>query len=84
MQASAWGSIVQAIWSFFLALRVRGLGSAWTTGHLLREKEMADLLEIPHDAYTQAGLFPVAYTIGSDFKPAYRKPLSEVVSWNRF
>jgi len=29
-------------------------------------------------------LFPIAYTIGTDFKPAWRKPLSEVVSWNRF
>ena len=44
-QASLWGSIVQATWSFFLALRARGLGSAWTTGHLYREKEMAELLD---------------------------------------
>jgi len=83
-QASLWGSILQATWSFFLALRARGLGSAWTTGHLYREKEMADLLGIPCDDYTQVGLFPVAYTLGTDFRPAYRKAVSEVVGWNQF
>ena len=83
-QASQWGSILQAVWSFMLALRARGLGSAWTTGHLWREREVAELLGIPYEAFMQTGLFPVAYTLGSDFKPAYRKPVSEVVGWNRF
>ena len=83
-QASQWGSIVQAVWSFFLALRARGLGSAWVTGHLWREKQLAELLGIPGDRYTQVGLFPIAYTLGTGFKPAYRKPVDEVVGWNRF
>lgn len=83
-QAAMWGSIVQAVWSFFLALRERGLGSAWTTVTLEREKEMADLLGIPFEQYTQVGLFPVAYTVGTDFKRAWRKPVSEVLSYNRF
>ena len=83
-QASQWGSILQAVWSFMLALRARGLGSAWTTGHLWREREVAELLGIPYDVYMQTGMFPVAYTLGTDFKPAYRKPLSEVVGWNGF
>merc|ERR1711969_542543 len=61
--ASQWGSIVQAVWSFMLALRSRGLGSAWTTGHLLREREMAELLGVPFGHYTQVGLFPIAYTL---------------------
>ena len=84
LQASLWGSIIQATWSFFLALRSQGLGSAWTTGHLMREQEMAELLGIPFETHTQVGLFPIAYTLGTDFKPAYRKPVEEVVSWNRF
>jgi nitroreductase len=83
-QAVMWGSIVQAVWSFFLALRERGLGSAWTTVTLEREKEMADLLDIPFKKYTQVGLFPVAYTLGTDFKRAWRKPVSEVLSYNKF
>jgi len=82
-QASMWGSVIPAVWSFMLALRSRGLGSAWTTIHLHREAEMAELLGIPR-GYTQVGLFPVAYTIGTDFKPAPRRPVGEVASWNGF
>ena len=65
-----------------LALRERGLGSAWTTLHLAYEKEVADLLGIPYDRYTQAGLFPIAYTIGTDFKPAARLPVDELVHFD--
>jgi len=82
-QASSWGSIIQSVWSFMLALRARGLGSAWTTGHLWREQELAKLLEIPAH-YTQVGLFPIAYTIGTDFKPAFRKDSKDVLGWNSF
>jgi nitroreductase len=65
-----------------LALRSRGLGSAWTTLHLPSEKEAAEVLGIPFDTVTQAGLFPVAYTKGTDFKPASRTPLDQVVHWD--
>ncbi len=77
--AGAWGSLLPAVWSFMLALRERGLGSAWTTIHLMNdgEREVADVLGIPYDKVTQAGLFPIAYTQGTDFKPAKREPLAE-------
>jgi len=83
-QATQWGSILPAVWSFMLALRARGCGSAWTTAHLWREREMAELLAIPYEHFIQAGLFPIAYTLGTDFRPGPRKPVSEVVSWNGF
>ncbi len=83
-QASAWGSILPAVWSFMLALRERGMGSAWTTLHLPNEREVAELLDIPYDTVTQAGLFPIAYTIGTDFKVADRIPASEVSHWERW
>lgn len=83
-QASQWGSVIQAVWSFMLALRTRGLGSTWTTAHLWREKELADLLGVPHEIYMQVGLFPIAYTLGTDFKPAHREPLENVLRWNDF
>ncbi|HND15092.1 MAG TPA: hypothetical protein PLN78_08940, partial [Pseudomonadales bacterium] len=57
--------------------------SCWTTVHLHREREMAELLGIPHH-YTHAGLFPVAYTQGTDFRPAWRRPVNEVLFWNNF
>jgi nitroreductase len=82
--ASAWGSLLPAVWSFMLALRERGLGSAWTTIHLLNdgEKEAAELLNIPFDKVSQAGLFPIAYTVGTDFKPAKRLPKETVSHWD--
>jgi nitroreductase len=83
-QASQWGSILPAVWSFMLALRARGLGSAWTTLHLPNEREVAEVLGIPFDRYTQAGLFPVAYTRGTDFKPAPRLPAAELIHWDRW
>jgi len=83
-QASLWGSVVQAVWSFMLALRARGLGSCWTTGHLWREAEMAELLGIPREKYTQVGLFPVAWTLGTEFRRAWRREPAEVLRWNRF
>jgi nitroreductase len=79
--AAAWASIIPAAWSFQLALRSRGLGSVWTTLHLFKEREVAELLGIP-DTVTQVALFPVAYTIGTDFKPAARPPADTVTSWN--
>jgi len=79
--ASAWASIIPAGWSFLLALRSRGLGSVWTTMHLAKEREVGELLGIP-DTVTQAALFPVAYTIGTDFRPASRPPAESITFWN--
>ena len=76
-------SVIQAAWSFCLALRARGLGSAWTTLHLGKAKEFADLLGIP-DGVTQVVLLPVAWTIGTDFKPASRRNTSEIVWFDRW
>jgi nitroreductase len=82
-QASRWGSILPSVWSFMLALRARGMGSVWTTVHLFREGDMAELLGIPDD-FTQAGLFPVAYTVGTDFRRGTRDLSAESVRWNRW
>jgi nitroreductase len=83
-QASRWGSILPAVWSFHLALRSRGLGSAWTTLHLYREQEAAELLGIPYEEQIQAGLFPVAYTIGTEFHAADRARSEQRIGWNRW
>lgn len=82
--APFWGSLLPAVWSFMLALRSKGLGSAWTTLHLVGdgEKRAAELLDIPFDDYTQAGLFPIAYTLGTDFRPAKRLPAVELAHWD--
>ena len=84
--AGGWGSLLPAVWSFMLALRERGLGSAWTTIHLMNdgEQQVAELLGIPFDKVCQGGLFPIAYTIGTDFKPAKREPLDKVLHWDQW
>jgi nitroreductase len=79
--ASVYGSIMPATWSFMLALRSRGLGSAWTTLHLFDAERVAEALGIPADV-TQVALLPVAYTIGTDFKPANRPPVEGITYWD--
>ena len=79
--AGLYGSILPAVWSFQLALRSRGLGSAWTTLHLFKEQEAAALLGVP-DGFSQVALLPVAYTIGTEFKPAGRTPVEDVTYWD--
>ncbi len=79
--AGFYGSILPATWSFMLALRSRGLGSAFTTLHLAYEEEAAELLGIP-DTVTQVALIPVAYYRGDGFMPADRRPIEEVTYWN--
>ena len=76
-------SVLQAAWSFCLALRTRGLGSAWTTLHLGRAQEVATLLGIP-DGVTQVVLLPVAYTRGTAFTPATRRPASAITWFDRW
>ena len=81
-QASRFGTIVPAVWSFMLAARTRGLGTCWTTFHLAHEEEAAELLGIPYAEVMQVALIPVAYTIGTEFRPARRKPLETIVHWD--
>ena len=86
-QAGFWGSFLPAVWNFMLALRSRGLGSAWVTMNLGRpegEEETAKVLGIPHERYTQAGLFPIGYTMGTDFKPIRTPPVAERVHWDHW
>lgn len=82
-QASIYGSILPAVWSFMLAARARGLGSAWTTLHLMFEQDAAQILGVP-DTVTQAALLPVAYFTGTDFKPAKRSDERARIYWDTF
>ena len=70
-----------AAWSYMLAARARGLGTAWTTLHLRYEKEISELLGIPADI-RQGVLIPTAYYTGDTFKPAPRQPLDNVLHIN--
>jgi nitroreductase len=82
-RAAVYGSNLPVAWSFMLALRARGLGTCWTTLHMYREKEVAELLGIPEDM-TQTVLFPVGYYKGTDFKRVKRPPVADYLHWNRW
>lgn len=82
--SSAWGSIYPAIWSFCLAARERGLGTAWTTASCMREAELCEVLGIPQEKFTHVGLMPIAWYEGDGFKRAWRRPVNEVLTWNSF
>jgi nitroreductase len=77
-QAGLWGSLLPAAWSYMLACRARGLGTAWTTLHLKYETEIARLLGLPDDI-RQGALIPTAYYTGTTFHPAARRPLADVL-----
>ncbi|WP_037915105.1 nitroreductase family protein [Actinacidiphila yeochonensis] len=83
-QANTWGSILPAVWSFMLAARSRGLGTAWTTPHLHYEEKAAELLGIDYQEVQQAALIPLAHTVGTDFRPGPRADLDQVVHWDRW
>ncbi|TDB97594.1 nitroreductase family protein [Actinomadura sp. 7K534] len=82
-QAGLWGSLLPAVWSYALAARARGLGTAWTSLHLTYESEVAELLGLPEDV-RQGALIPTAYYTGDTFRPAPRVPLDEVLHVDRW
>ena len=80
--ASVMANIAPAMWSFMLGARARGLGTCWTTVHLMMEQQAADVLGIPFDSVQQVCMSPLAYTIGTDFKPAKRPPADSIIHWD--
>jgi nitroreductase len=78
LHAAIWGSLLPAVWNFCLAARARGLGTCWTTLHLIHEKEAAELLGIP-ETCMQGALIPVAHTKGTDFKAGARRDLDRII-----
>lgn len=82
-QAGLWGSLLPAAWSYMLAARTRGLGTAWTTLHLAYEREAAEVLGLP-DNVRQGALIPTAHTIGTSFRPAEREPVENVMHVDRW
>ena len=82
MAASALGNVMPAMWSLMLAARARGLGTCWTTLHLMQEQAVADIIGIPFESVQQVCLSPLAYTSGTDFKPAARPEPDTIIHWD--
>jgi nitroreductase len=84
VSASLGGNVLPGMWSFMLAARARGLGTAWTTIHLMMEQQVADIVGIPFDSVQQMCLSPLAYTKGTDFKPAMRPDPETLIHWDQW
>jgi nitroreductase len=80
--AASLGNVLPATWSFMLAARARGLGTAWTTLHLMKEREVADIVGIPFEQVQQVCLTPLAFTVGTDFRPALRPDPETIIHWD--
>jgi len=78
-----YGSIFPFVWSFQLALRSRGIGSVLATAIVHRADELKEILELPA-AFVPITMVPLAYTKGTNFKPAFRRPLDEIFRWDRW
>jgi nitroreductase len=81
--ASRWGSLFPAVWSYMLAGRARGLGTVWTDLHLRHERAVAEILDLPDDV-RQGPLIPTAHALGTEFRPARREPLEDVLHHDRW
>ena len=84
MASSMFGNVLPAMWSFMLAARARGLGTCWTTIHLMMEQQVAEVVGIPFDSVQQVCLSPLAYTVGTEFKPASRPAADSIVHWDQW
>ena len=76
-------SVIQAAWSFCLALRARGLGTTWVTAALEDEARVKEILGIPAHM-TEIVLLPVAWTKGTEFRRAPRHPARAITYFDRF
>lgn len=83
MNVAFYGSVLPAAWSLMVSLRARGVGSTWTTLHLIHEEEAARALGIP-DGVTQTVLLPIGHMANARLRPATRRPAREVTYWNRW
>lgn len=82
--SSMFGNVLPAMWSFMLAARARGLGTCWTTVHLMMEQQVADIVGIPFESVQQVCLSPLAYTIGTEFAPATRPDADTIIHWDQW
>jgi nitroreductase len=78
------GSVMPGMWSFMLAARLRGIGTCWTTVGLFEEEATAAALGIDVEEVTIGAISPVAYTLGTEFKPAMRPDPDEVIHWEHW
>jgi nitroreductase len=76
-------SVYGAVQQLCLAARAYGIGTSLTTLYGGHEDELRDLLGLPPDALTMA-LIPLGYPAQGRWAEPKRRPVEEVVHWNRW
>jgi nitroreductase len=76
-------SIYGAVQQLCLAARAYGIGTSLTTLYGGHEDELRELLGLPADALTMA-LIPLGYPARGRWAEPRRRPVDEVVHWNRW
>ena len=76
-------SIYGAVQQLCLAARAYGIGTSLTTLYRGHEDELRELLGLPPDALTMA-LIPMGYPARGRWAEPRRRPVEEVVHWNRW
>lgn len=76
-------SIYGAVQQLCLAARAYGIGTSLTTLYGGHEDELRELLGLPADALTMA-LIPMGYPARGRWAQPRRRPVQEVVHWNRW
>ena len=78
-QASQWGSLLPAVWSFQLAARARGLASLLHDAPPRQGEGGRRAARHPRHVM-QGALIPVAHPLGgTDFKPGPRRDLDRII-----
>jgi nitroreductase len=76
-------SIYGAVQQLLIAARAYGIGTSLTTLYGGHEDELRELLGLPEDALTMA-LIPMGYPAKGRWAEPKRRPVEEVVHWNRW
>jgi nitroreductase len=82
MEQLVWSALYPAAQNLIVAARSLGLGTTFTTFHMLMESELRELLGIPKEIK-----FGVMIPIGwpqNDFVKVKRKPISKVIHWDKW
>lgn len=77
-----WASLFPAAQNLMLAARALGLGSTLTTFNDHADSEIREWLELPDDVRI-ACMLPIGWP-ARDFGPVRRRPVDEVIHWERW
>jgi len=82
IDAFVWSAVYPASQNLIVAARALGLGTTFTTFHSVAEDRFREVLGIPDEIYIGT-VIALGYP-DRPFGPVQRKPVSEVIHWDRW